>query len=247
MQYRYDRYVETAGNPDTDIVLFPEIMVGIYDKAGIADTAYRERWINQAREWNCILIPTVLEGDSRTQSVQDRRITTLVVDPTGILGRSSKRNLVPFSESRRYRPGTDYMPISTPLGDIGLSICFDANTNTIQKLARNNAQIILAPFNDTGFSPAFYRVHRFYTIIQAVEFTIPVVVANESGLSQIIDSRGRIVADIPLASAGVVSAQVPLSQSPSFYLQYGKIAETLFLLFILALKKRSPLPGLSDK
>jgi apolipoprotein N-acyltransferase len=238
-QYRYDQYILTAGTPSSDIVLFPEIMVGIFDTEGIVDHDYRERWIDQAKMWNCILVPTVLEGNSRTQSSQDRRITTLIVHPSGILGSSSKRYLVPFSESRQYGAGSDYQPIPTPLGKIGLSICFDANGDTIGRLARNRAQIILAPFNDTGFSPAFYQVHRFYTIIQAIEYKIPVIVANESGISQIVDARGRIIDALPIGAAGNIGAEVLLAQSPSIYLRYGSILEIIFLISLLVLRKRT--------
>ena len=241
--FRYARYLETAGSPAGDIVLFPEIMVGLYDTENQVDQGYRDKFRQQAASWDTLLVPLVLEGNSRTQDPADRRITALVVAADGILGRSSKRNLVPFSESRHFGQGSDYRAIATPLGRIGPSICYDANGPTIRRLASDGAQIILAPFNNTDFTTVFHTVHRFYPIIQALEYQIPVAVANESGISQIIDSSGRILAALPIGAVDTITVTVPLSAGPSPYLRYGVFGEIaalgLFLYYYLSIRRRN--------
>ena len=236
--YRYQRYLDVSGIPASQIVLFPEIMVGIYDTAGRVDQQYRDLFRQQAEKWDTLLVPLVLEGNSLTQDPADRRITALVVSEAGILGRSSKRNLVPFSETQAFGRGKDYEPIPSPVGRIGLSICFDANGPTIRRLAANSAQIILAPFNNTGFPAVFYTVHRFYTIIQAIEYQLPIVVANESGISQIIDRSGRIRAELAKGAAGTISNSLTLSTGPSPYLRWGRIWEIAALAALLLLRRR---------
>lgn len=108
------------------------------------------------------------EGEAEDEAVGDHEalldsyITALVVSSDGIIGKSSKRNLVPFAEMGRVMPGEDYEIIRTEYGWVGISICYDMNSTAIAKLKGRGAEIILAPFNDAGFNELFHRIHSHY-------------------------------------------------------------------------------------
>ena len=114
---------------------------------------------------------------------------------------------------------------------LGLAICYDFNApHIIGKLKANGAEVILAPFNDSGFGVIFHRMHSHYSILRALEYNVPIIVANEDGISQIVDRDGRVHASLGIGEQGVITASVSLDQSPSYYLLAGRWAEYALLL-----------------
>lgn len=147
-----------------------------------------------------------------------------------IVGISRKRNLVPFSESRNYSKGKDYDVYETQFGKIGVSICYDINAKTVEQLKNNGAQIILAPFNDSGFDFIYHNIHRYFPVMKAAECAVPIVVSNEDGISQIIDHNGRIIAELGYGKKGSIAQNIEIKNVKSFYLLFGRYLEwTLFL------------------
>lgn len=218
---RLDHYRELAEDNKADITVFPELEFGLYDIAGMVDEAYRRDLADTARAIGGVVVITVTEGSSVTQSRDDRYFSALVYDEGQIIGLSRKRNLVPFSESRRYSPGRDYSAIDTGIGAIGVSICYDINALTVEKLCHAGAKIILAPFNDSGFNRTYYNIHRFYPVLRAASCAVPIVVANEDGISQIIDRQGRILKELGPGRTGLITASVSRRAGLTIYLRFG--------------------------
>ena len=89
--------------------------------------------------------------------------------------------------------------------------------------ARGGAQLLVQLTNDAWFGPtAAGRQHNLASVLRAVENRVPVVIASNTGPSQVIDATGRVLAsfDAPFA-AGVVSASVARGSGSTLFQRTG--------------------------
>jgi apolipoprotein N-acyltransferase len=155
-----------------------------------------------------------------------------------------KRVLVPFAEYLPY-PGIIPWPewlaprVSemTPGGQaqlfkvtaelsVGTLICWE---NLFAPLAResvgNGAQLLVQLTNDVWFgrSAAPYQ-HNLMSIMRAVENRVPIVIASNTGPSQIIDGYGRVLAGVPdLFTAGVTTGSIYAQAGSTLYSARGDL------------------------
>jgi apolipoprotein N-acyltransferase len=79
--------------------------------------------------------------------------------------------------------------------------------------------------------------------MRAVENGVPVVVAANTGPSQIIDGRGRVLAELPeMMQEGTLVAEVPLTGEPTFYTRFGDGFVLAALALVIACAWRGPKP-----
>ncbi|MGB4381140.1 MAG: nitrilase-related carbon-nitrogen hydrolase, partial [Bacillota bacterium] len=206
--------------------------LGIYDTENKVDQAFRNNIIDASKRLGDLTLFTVTEGNSVTKSKDERFISALLLNDGEIEGISRKRNLVPLSETRDYSKGKDYDVYETRFGKIGVSICYDMNANTVERLKNNGAQMILAPFNDSGFDFIYHNIHRYFPVMKAAECAVPIVVANEDGISQIIDHNGRIIAELGYGEKGSITQNIEVMNAKSLYLLFGRYIEWILFLAI---------------
>jgi len=230
---KFQYYMRLAEFTDADITVFPEIELGIYDTENKVDQTFRKNIIDASKQLGGLALFTVTEGNSVTKSKDERFISALLLNDGKIVGISRKRNLVPFSESRNYSKGKDYDVYETQFGKIGVSICYDINAKTVEQLKNNGAQIILAPFNDSGFDFIYHNIHRYFPVMKAAECAVPIVVSNEDGISQIIDHNGRIIAELGYGKKGSIAQNIEIKNVKSFYLLFGRYLEWILFLGIV--------------
>ncbi len=77
--------------------------------------------------------------------------------------------------------------------------------------------------------------HLAQARLRAVEQGLPVLRAANTGVSAVIDARGRTVAALPLGSAGKIDAPLPAALAPTPYARMGDGPLALALLGLLAL------------
>ncbi|MDH3669006.1 MAG: apolipoprotein N-acyltransferase [Paracoccaceae bacterium] len=107
---------------------------------------------------------------------------------------------------------------------------------------------ILQVTNDAWFgSYGGPQQHLAQARIRAIEQGLPIVRAANTGISAVIDARGRILKQIPLGTDGFIDAPLPAPNPPTIYFRFGEIpAMALVLLIIFAsvrLRPRSPEAG----
>jgi apolipoprotein N-acyltransferase len=224
-EQRFRYYMKIAEGTGADITVFPEITLGLYDIKNKADGKYREFISDAAEKTGGLTVLVLTEGNSETKSKDERYISAILADRDGIIGITRKRNLVPFSEASRYSRGMSYDVYEAGQVKAGISICYDISSLTVEKLKRNGAEIILAPFNDSGFGPVYHNIHRSLPVIKAAECAVPIAAANEDGISQIIDKDGRVLAELGFKEKGIIKSSVSLGDRLSVYLMYGKYLE----------------------
>jgi len=76
--------------------------------------------------------------------------------------------------------------------------------------------------NDAWFGRSWgpYQ-HLAVSAVRAMENRVPVLRAANTGISAIIDRRGRIVTSIPLDERGVVVADIETGAGQTVYTRYG--------------------------
>lgn len=109
---------------------------------------------------------------------------------------------------------------------IGVLICWE---NTFAELARDavrgRAQVLVQLTNDAWFGHTRASAqHNAISVLRAVENHVPVVIASNSGRSQIISARGRIVAQGPgLFEQGTATAAVAVGAAGTLYTRTGDV------------------------
>jgi len=158
------------------------------------------------------------------------------VPPAGAVGVNHKRERVPFVEL--HTPATDAptFPLTTDGGEVrvGIAICYDMDfPTTARDLARNGAELLAGPtLDEGGWGATQHAQHALLPRLRAIENRRPVVQAATSGVSQIIDDRGRVLAAVPyrlhrrpqwptLYLEGTASAVVHAAGEASLYTRGG--------------------------
>jgi 5-aminopentanamidase len=129
--------------------------------------------------------------------------TAVLIGPTGVIGRYRKSHIACIGVDRFTTPGSEsYEVFDTPVGRIGLQICYDWRFPEITRvLALEGAEMIIHPTN----SPVPAReIAEYITRARAAENAVFFVTANRCGSeggtaffgwSQIVDPLGRRVAE----------------------------------------------------
>lgn len=124
-----------------------------------------------------------------------------------------------YQESATIEPGNHLANVDTPIGNIGLTVCYDLRFPELyRELFNRGAQIFTVP---SAFTAHTGKAHwELLLRARAVENFCYVIGANQGGLhengretfghSMIVDPWGSIVASIPGIEEGVVVADIDL-------------------------------------
>ena len=64
---------------------------------------------------------------------------------------------------------------------------------------------------------------------------MPVVRATPTGISAIVDARGRLLRSIPLGRMGVIDARLPLAAPPTLFARFGNVMPFAFALLLVGI------------
>jgi apolipoprotein N-acyltransferase len=150
-------------------------------------------------------------GYSEAASPKSYNCAAIVAPDGSIKGVHRKIHLF-LGERQSVQAGREAMAFDTDLGRVGVEICFDScHTGVTRRIAGAGAQIIAMPNYDPPTPRGvLHRLHASMLPFRAVENRVPFVRADPTGLSQIIDPTGRIVAESPLFAADTLVADVRL-------------------------------------
>jgi len=192
--------------------------------------------------------------DAATNSV-------FAIDASGtILGRYDKAHLVPYGEYLPMRPileplglsrlvagEIDFEPGPGPktmtvpgFGKIGMQICYEIIFSGQTVDPANRPAILFNPSNDAWFGAWGPPQHLAQARMRAIEEGLPILRATPTGISAIIDARGRIVASAGMGEAKAIEAPMPSALPPTLFARLGNLAAALVaaLLFAIAIAFR---------
>lgn len=195
----------------------------------------------------------VLLGGQRYAGFRARN-TAALLDPDGaVLQVYDKHHLVPFGEympggaaaealglrglaevlggGYSPGPGPGLLVIGGGLGRAFPMICYEAIfPGYIRQVDRPDWMVHLT--NDAwfgGFSGPYQ--HLALARLRAAEQGLPVLRAANTGISAVIDGRGRVLASLALDQAGFIDAPLPPALPPTVYAQSGDLPVLLLVLF----------------
>ena len=120
-----------------------------------------------------------------------------------------------YQESRHFSPGDRMVHLDTPLGHIGMSICYDLRfPHLYRQLALKGAEILLAPSAFTAVTGAAHwhvllRARAIETgcyVLAAAQFGTHADGRKTYGHALIVDPWGRVIADAQDMASGYVMA-----------------------------------------
>jgi apolipoprotein N-acyltransferase len=175
----------------------------------------------------------------------------IALDPAGdVLGIYDKSHLVPFGEYVPLRgimpfprvvasmgdfipgpgPRTLHLPGLPPVGPV---ICYESIfPGQVVVRGADRPQWMLIVTNDGWFGNSAGPYQHFAAAkMRAIEEGLPVVRAANTGISGVIDSYGRVTAQLHLGDKGIVDAELPVAQ-PLITL-YGRWLDVM-LAFVLS-------------
>lgn len=192
-----------------------------------------------------------------------------VLDPRGrLLARYDKAHLVPYGEYLPMRPilsriglsrlvpgDADFWPgpgpRSLPLPgagqrpplSMGVQICYEIifSGQVVDRARRPD--FLFNPSNDAWFGAWGPPQHLAQARLRAVEEGLPVIRSTPTGISALVDARGRLLATVPHQSLGAISARLPSALSPTPFARWGNALPFAFagllLLFAIASARRA--------
>jgi apolipoprotein N-acyltransferase len=169
-------------------------------------------------------------------------------------GAYSKTHLVPFGEytpltayfpflenmsvaTGNFFPGPSHDPIATGTGKIGMLICYEGVFPYLTaETVRRGAEVLVNITNDAWFGPTSAPYQHFACyVFRAVETDRFVLRAANTGISAIIDPRGRTTARTGIFAEAVLNGTFSLRQGETIYVRYGDYFVLLAFLFLCAL------------
>lgn len=237
---------EATHSRRTEVVVWPE--TALLSPLSLAQAEWRLT-ADAARSSRCSL----LTGGVEWRVPQGPFNVAAVFGSDGSLGDIyRKRHLVPFGEytpgrqrwerlailsirDRDFRPGR--VPGVVRVGDskAGVLICFESAFPWLARdCVRRGAEWLAVLTNDAWLQhSSACEHHATLAVLRAVEFHRPVVRAANTGLSWIVDDRGRVVEALGLNRRGVVRAEVKLNNERTFYSRHGDYLPQACLVYCL--------------
>lgn len=219
------RLVAAAGSQGAELIVFPETAVpqNLFGSEGALGEV--GQWAQLA---HATVIASALENGLSNIAV--------AVTPSGLaVSRYDKVRLVAFAETGIIR-GHRLAPLWTPLGQVGVAICFESIFPDVSRaLVKNGAQILAVITNDAWLDgTAAPAQHAAHAILRAVESGRWVVRAANTGISMIIDPVGRVRAILPRHEAGVLAASAAMVSVMTPYVVWGDVFAWATMILLLA-------------
>ena len=175
-----------------------------------------------------------------------------------LVSRYDKAHLVPYGEYLPMRPllssiglsrlapgnvdfiaGPGPRTINLPAwGKVGFQLCYEIIFSGEVVDRRNRPDFIFNPSNDAWFGAWGPPQHLAQARLRAAEEGLPVIRSTPTGISALIDARGRVVKSLPWRQAGYFDAALPLpTAKPTPFARFGNVIPLLlgFALVILAI------------
>jgi apolipoprotein N-acyltransferase len=194
--------LQSMSTQGTQLVIWPELAAPIAEQAVLPD----ERLL--------------VTGTSVTKG-RDWENSAFTTHRGAVLGQHVKNHTVHFfNDGRR---GQTRLPFETPLGRIGTPICFDCDhQDVVRAMTSAGAECFAVPSLDPAYwGETQHRMHAQVFRLRAAENHRWLAVASGSGLTQIINPQGRVVAALPLMEPGTLMGKIERLQGVTVFTRFG--------------------------
>ncbi len=196
-----------VAHPDTGLFILPE-----YSFEGRVP----ERFMDWCREHQCWLVAGGKDFLPHGKGWPKYFNTAFVIGPDGTV-RHRQAKAMPIQFFADGEPAETQAVWESPWGKLGICICYDQNyARVVDPLAGQGMQALLIPTMDLQtWGQHQHWLSARLGATRAVEYGVPVVRLASSGISLVLDARGRVLASGAMPGQGeIVSAVLPLSAAP---------------------------------
>lgn len=231
-----------------DLIVWPESAVPVLIRSS---REYRDLVLALA---DSIQTP-ILIGSPVIDRVERKIYNAAILAEPGLLMEQEYRkiHLVPFGEhipfdrwvplfrkidlgEGDYSAGSNFTIFKTRAGRYACLICFESIFPELSReFCRRGAAVLLNITNDGWFGPiSGPQQHNDMAILRAVENGRPLARSANTGISMVVDSRGRILRELPLFKPGYIVCRLPLDGQVTFYQRTGDFLPILCLIVLTA-------------
>lgn len=229
--------------------------LALYDYAGtVIEPATVRAAVRQAAGPQSTVLTGTVDLIYRDGVVEGAHNSVTALDGKGaIVGSYAKAHLVPYGEylalrwlleplgaTRLVPGGIDFVPGPGPrtldlgpLGKVGVQICYEIIFPGEVVDRDNRPDYLFNPSNDGWFGAFGPPQHLAQARMRAIEEGLPVLRATTSGISAVIDARGRVVRHLPRFVAGRIDGVIPPALPPTPFARFGNLLTLLLALTLL--------------
>jgi apolipoprotein N-acyltransferase len=185
-----------AQYPEADVAMLSEYAIASPPTQGL------KAWCRERGKYLVVGGMRPVEGQE-----EEFENTAFVVDPHGEVCFSQVKS-VPIQFFRDGRAAREQRVWESPWGKIGICICYDLSyARVVDRLVEQEAELILAPTMDVeNWGAAEHALHGRIAPARAAEYGISIVRVCSSGISQVVDSGGRVIATAGFPGPGAIVA-----------------------------------------
>jgi len=227
-----------TASPRPDVVIWPETATGSWMRKRLDQTL---EVAGLAGRTGVPIFSGFADYDYGETDRMVQRNSAGLFAPDGSLGATyAKRHLVPFGERMPFQrwlpalgrlelgqaewtPGERVVLFPSPGGPFACLICFESIFPDLARDAvREGAAWLVNITNDEWFGrSAALEQHAAMAVFRAVENRVPVARCANTGLTWIIDARGRVTARAPSFTEAVVSGALSRGGPPTPFTRFG--------------------------
>ena len=203
----------------------------------------------------------LITGGLAVQSADGNRVDTatnsvFAIAPGGtVIGRYDKAHLVPYGEYLPMRgllssiglarlapgdmdfaagPGPRSIELGGQWGRVGIQLCYEIIFSGRVVDQSNRPGFIFNPSNDAWFGSWGPPQHLAMARLRAAEEGLPVIRSTPTGISAVIDAKGKVVQEIGWRKAGVIDAVIPpAAPTATPFARFGNVLPVLMGLLLV--------------
>src|SRR4030043_146222 len=248
----YERLSLQVAEQHPDLIIWPETATPFFFQQAIE---FQPMVLDIPNKTNAFLLFGSPSYKIEKRKVSHYNSVYLASPSKEIIGRYDKIHLVPYGEYvplgeilplgslgegiGNFKSGKEIYNFSLPRGKFGVLICFEIIfPNLCRRFVKGGANFLVTITNDAWFgrTSAPYQ-HFSVATFRAVENRVFIVRAANTGITGLIDPKGKIVNRGGIFTEEATNGTIRLSKNKTFYTLYGDVFAWLcsaFSIFLLA-------------
>ena len=239
--------------PDPNVIIWPEVAIPValedetllreylakYMSPGsrlIAGSYRYEEIPGGADSYNSLV---VLDDNAVPEEYYDKQVLVPFGEYLPYDAFFEKTGLKALAKQGGFLPGTGSRVLNLGgLPDVGVLICFEIIFSGDVVTRGERPDWLVNVSNDAWFGDSIGPwQHLDQAAIRAIEEGLPIARSTNTGVSALIDSRGRILAKLEIGKQGVLDVRLPRPSPPTVFSRVGDVPmlAATFLLLLLSI------------
>lgn len=233
----YEKLSLKVSEEKPDLIIWPETAVPFFFQEATKNQALIFKISEKTKAYLLFGSPSYTEEKGKVKLHNSAFFTT----PAGVIsGRYDKIHLVPFGEYvpladllslgsfgevGDFRPGKEYTLFSLPQGKFGTLICFEIIfPDLCRRFVKKGANFLVTITNDAWFGKTSAPYQHFsMATFRAIENRVFIVRAANTGISGLIDPKGKIINQGGIFTQEAIAGRIHLSNQKTFYTLFGDV------------------------